>query len=503
MTRETKIGLIVAGSFFCLICIVVASKWRHGDAPSKEPEEQTDQFAAVKPTQETNASQKKKNDASPKKNEASSGPEVSHTGFPAPTDSGNDPSNDKKAEIPGQLPIAPSFPITQPKDDDEQIKALLERKKREEDANRQTAPKVDPKAVLPPPGNFGTAQQIDDDPMIVVPPVFQGKNAGKKQIDPSGKPGALPLPAPEQTGTLPPELQLPPPSGGTSELPPIAKNTQPPKAPINEKDSPPAWPAIKPKDTVPMDPVDQAATPPDKDKMSLPPVTTLPKNANEAAPAFPPTNDPSQKPIARIGGDSTPSAPAITIDPGIGGIRSLPVVRDVNSSYVCQNGDTNFATLSKRLYGTEKYADALLAYNRDHARWIKNGSAFLGNPPSLAPGQQVEYPPIEILERSYRTLIRETSVNPVPAIPAGPLVKLATPAPLNSGIAGISNPPAIGPTRVYKVQNATGESILDIAERTLGNRSLWTEIYRINQTNPAVRPPALIPAGTDLKLPAN
>ena len=38
MTRETKVGLIVAGSFLCLVAIVVASKWRHGDDPSQEPE---------------------------------------------------------------------------------------------------------------------------------------------------------------------------------------------------------------------------------------------------------------------------------------------------------------------------------------------------------------------------------------------------------------------------------------------------------------------------------
>jgi nucleoid-associated protein YgaU len=242
--------------------------------------------------------------------------------------------------------------------------------------------------------------------------------------------------------------------------------------------------------------------PPNKDGFPAPPLTAFPKlPVMPANPSEAPTVPPN--PIARIGGDGTPSAPPITIAPGFSGIKPLPPVRDVNNSYVCQNGDTNFATLSTRLYGTPKYADALLAYNRDHARWIKNGSIFLANAPSLTPGQQVEYPPIEILERSYRSLIREASVNPIPSIPSAPLVKLATPAPLNPGIATNSNPPAAGQTRNYKVQNPNGENILDIAERMLGKRSLWTEIYRINQANPAVRPPATIPAGTDLKLPAN
>ena len=48
-----------------------------------------------------------------------------------------------------------------------------------------------------------------------------------------------------------------------------------------------------------------------------------------------------------------------------------------------------------------------------------------------------------------------------------------------------------------------GESILDIAERMLGNRNLWTEIYRINQTNPAVRPPAMIPLSLPSSLASN
>jgi hypothetical protein len=198
-----------------------------------------------------------------------------------------------------------------------------------------------------------------------------------------------------------------------------------------------------------------------------------------------------------------PSAPPITIAPGFGGIKPLPVVTDVNTdAYVCQPADTNFAILSQRLYGTEKYAEALLAYNRDHQQMIKNGSALSANPPILTPGQQVIHPPFGILERDYRPLIRAASGNTIPTIPAGPLVKLATPAPLNPGAATTSNPPAAGRLRAYKVQNPSGESILDIAERMLGNRSLWTEIYRINQTNPAVRPPAPIPAGTDLNLPA-
>jgi nucleoid-associated protein YgaU len=61
--------------------------------------------------------------------------------------------------------------------------------------------------------------------------------------------------------------------------------------------------------------------------------------------------------------------------------------------------------------------------------------------------------------------------------------------------------PPGGAMKTYRVQNPNGESVFDVAERTLGNRSLWPEIWRVNQTNPAVRPPAAIPFGTELKLP--
>jgi nucleoid-associated protein YgaU len=133
---------------------------------------------------------------------------------------------------------------------------------------------------------------------------------------------------------------------------------------------------------------------------------------------------------------------------------------------------------------------------------VDNGTAFYVASPSLTPGQQVIHPPANLLDRDFRSFIREANVSTVPTIPSAvPAVNLNKPLPLTPSIATISNPPSGGQARSYRVQNPGGESILDIAERVLGNRSQWTEIYRINQTNPAVRPPALIPANTELKMP--
>ena len=57
MTRETKVGLIVAGSFLCLVAIVVASKMRRGEEPATGAAEEStvNQVAAVNPKQNTPA----------------------------------------------------------------------------------------------------------------------------------------------------------------------------------------------------------------------------------------------------------------------------------------------------------------------------------------------------------------------------------------------------------------------------------------------------------------
>jgi len=49
----------------------------------------------------------------------------------------------------------------------------------------------------------------------------------------------------------------------------------------------------------------------------------------------------------------------------------------------------------------------------------------------------------------------------------------------------------------YRVA-ANGESILEVARKTLGNARDWDRIY---QLNPTIRPEFPIPGGTELKLP--
>ena len=537
MTRETKIGLIVAGSFLCLVCIVVASKWKNGDTPG-ETEEQTVQVAAAKPTQDNKPTPEvKKTEPAPVKQKDTS----PHVTFPAIPEKGHGTTGDKKQE-----PLVPPLSaIPPPLTEADRLKLEQDKQKKEALTNLQSPPMLivpPPGTLVPPPAGIDIAKPNVPEPNPM--PLFPITQDGDKKKGPTDQAGVIPLPpkplvqveekkTPDPLKTpgfgnveIPPPVVIPP-NGINSVPPPIVDaklpinpgvkpegiptfpslpmNTPPAVTPFNDKDQPPVIPS-PPKDNVPTFP---SVNPPKEGVPTFPALTPTPMNnggntptiPKNSTPNFPPSIDTTPMPIPRIGGNELPSAPPITIGSGIGGnTKPLPTVRDVNNTYVCQAGDTSFAILSLRLYRTEKYADALHAYNRDHAQFIKNGNAFLTNPPSLAPGQQVEYPSLDLLERNYRTLIREGSASTIPTIPAANAVNLAKPSPLAPGIAAISNPPS-GGTRSYRVQNAGGESILDIAERQLGNRGQWTEIYRINQANPSVRPPALIPAGTDLKLP--
>ena len=60
--------------------------------------------------------------------------------------------------------------------------------------------------------------------------------------------------------------------------------------------------------------------------------------------------------------------------------------------------------------------------------------------------------------------------------------------------------PASGDSVKHYRVPSQGQSILDIAQTTLGNRSRWPEIYRLNLP---MRPEYPIPGGTDLRLPAD
>jgi hypothetical protein len=158
----------------------------------------------------------------------------------------------------------------------------------------------------------------------------------------------------------------------------------------------------------------------------------------------------------------------------------------------------NFSTISKQKYGTDKYAQALLLFNRNH---LLAGDELSGDASELKPQQKIYLPPADVLENRYPASIKEPSPaagkdsrTPPPSPPsgAGETRTEGTPA-------AVAPSPGPSPaTRSYRVQG-NGETMRQIAGHLLRNPDRWNEIYELN---PGWRPEFLVPGGTVLNVPA-
>ncbi len=463
MTRETKIGLVVGTSFLCLVGIVVASKWRQEADPS---EQQGNQVAAVGPTETKGKDGAEKND---KPNPQ-----------PAPTAKKEEP---KKNEF----PVAPLLPPLQQGSFQTEFKP-------NEGSPLPTLPPLPPptNVIVPAPlpvTNSGqpvrplTELEKKEAPLIPAPVAVGVRVEGQSPILPVIEEKKTPIPMPPPL-TMFDEKKLPIP--------------QPPALAIEQKNFPINNGGVESPPSLPPLGKEAAPKPPELPIGPFPAVGGLPNNngQNPSIPSPPKDNSPINSTPMPI-----PTIPPFNINaqvpqPVVGGNR--PVVKEFDLKfYECRQGDSTFTILSQRIYGTDKYADALHAYNYANSSLVSNGANLKLNPPLLNLGQQVVYPPLEVLERDYRNYIREASVNPMPKVTITP------PTPLTPGVATVGNPPSQSSGRTYTVKNANGESILDIAERVLGSRGRWNDIYQLNRANAAVQPQFRIPAGTELKMPAN
>jgi hypothetical protein len=242
------------------------------------------------------------------------------------------------------------------------------------------------------------------------------------------------------------------------------------------------------------------------------------------------------KPVNPLTTGSGSSAPAPVASPTV---PTKPQVESYNEiRYVAQPTDTDFASISKRLYNSDKYAQALLEYNRDHP--IGKVAAQKGL--QLQAGAEVYAPPLAVLESRYASAIQNLRPLPIdtpkpaasePASPpktvpvtAGPttgsVVPPPTPAPVTNSqtqpvqppsqpaIPGVQAKPAptfppAGPNSSSSGQYKTytvppgGQQFYQIARDTLGSGTRWPEIYHLNQQHDPLQP---LPEGTQLKLPA-
>jgi hypothetical protein len=161
------------------------------------------------------------------------------------------------------------------------------------------------------------------------------------------------------------------------------------------------------------------------------------------------------------------------------------VISFTEERYSCSPGDT-FTSISKQKYGTDKYAQALLLFNRHHPL---AGDELQQEVSALKAQQKVYIPPLEVLENRYPGTVKDL-----------------TPLPTVGRVPGTSTVPAdrstpAAPTashRSYQVEG-TGETMRQIATKLWGNPNLWT---LIDDLNPGWRHEYPIPGGALLKVPS-
>ena len=182
--------------------------------------------------------------------------------------------------------------------------------------------------------------------------------------------------------------------------------------------------------------------------------------------------------------DSNPHPPTYDSVAPAPAINGAALVESYDEeTYTCRPNDS-FRAISRTYFQDERYAQALFLFNRDHplaTDTIRRG------PATLAAGTSIYIPPLRILQKYYGQAIGQA-------------------APVQSQTSGVLQPAALPLTpapqpreRSYQVR-AQGEMLRDIARRTLNDPERWTEIYQLNRR---YDPSVPVPAGSELRLPAD
>jgi hypothetical protein len=518
MTRETKVGLVVAGSFVCLVGGVFATKYLHGPKPE----------AGVTVAQSSAQTQEK---SQPAGEELQTGPPLYKPAAPAPGELAPPPSGqlEPKYEPSGKRPAAPPADLA-PLDlpgtgkaahhDDPAADDIFNpgptptkpQKKNDGDvppltpldpippgpakppgrspgplelepipsgpAKPSTLGPLELEPIPSPPGNRKPARQNDplsppsggiarvgnppksDDPLGDLP--LPGEKKDEKKTEKKDEKNDPKLPVPSD----PPPLDLPAPMGGAPALPAPGGPTPPPM----------------PKNTKPSDGKNPTDLPPPVPKSALPsdvPASPAPKLADKPRdiPAPPPT--PKDNPAASL---TRPTSPANDPPPPEARVDSYD-----EEWYYCKQGDS-LDSISQKFFFTPKYDAALRQYNLDR----NYQASFRQEKPSLAAGQVVKVPPARILEKLYPATLpgfRPTS-NQKPD--AGGSTTIPP-----TGSAPVPGTEDLGQPRDYTVPR-DGMTLRDIAKEELKDVNQWTRIFNLNRE---WNPSAAIPRGTHIAMP--
>ncbi len=464
MTRETKVGLVVATSFLGLVGVVVAARISTPEATAKKTPPAEGQTAEKKDKAQKSGpiiDQAKNDNTGAQTVVPANHDEVQIKQPPEPPGAGPLIVDNNKPSPAAESPIPPTSPPPElvgpppPEPEDSFLKVI----------EKQTQLVQGP----PPPA----PKDLSGTGPLSLTPTDLSKTVVPSPVTPS--PGPEPLaktepitPAPGLTNTAEPAVKPAATPGANANT-----NVPPSNVPASENKLPlitgAPIPAPEVKNPVNTDPKDS--------QLHGPPPAPIGSNQPVTSPPIP---------AALAGGQTN---------------NSLPQVKqyDINT-YLVQPVDRSFADISQKVYGSEKYGQALVLFNRDHPQATEG---IRQEPPQLRPGSPIFYPPRDVLESKYASAI---------GTPAGPgrtnssPVTVGVPTPVPAPTPGNPNnvaapPPGTwagpGDGKTYRVGN-NGEPIYKIAQNVLGDGTRWFEIYRLN---PTLNPQFPIPAGTELKLP--
>lgn len=142
-----------------------------------------------------------------------------------------------------------------------------------------------------------------------------------------------------------------------------------------------------------------------------------------------------------------------------------------DSGYVVEPGD-NFWTISRKLYGTGKYFQALAMHN----------TPIVADPAKLKPGQRIAAPSVAELETRYAALLASNGSSSA----AKPVQNVGF------FISDAGQP-------MYRV--GTDDTLSSIAYAHLGRASRWVQIYELNRHT--LKDGNTLKVGAELRLPAD
>ncbi len=169
-------------------------------------------------------------------------------------------------------------------------------------------------------------------------------------------------------------------------------------------------------------------------------------------------------------------------------ITGLPPTRGKNphpllqeAEYLVESGD-NFCTISRKLYGSEKFYLALAEHNRNR----------VADPCRMRPGLIISAPPLETLERQHAALIPKPQKGAEAKQDKPHAVKKVSREPEPPGLFHDENGAAW-----YRV--ARGDTLGEIAQAHLGRTSRSEQIYQLNRQR--LPNPDNLDVGQVLRLP--